>query len=235
MYQNDPAKVLTNEVRLSYCNLIDPRAPKQGGVAKYSVVLLIPKTDTVTKADIDASMQAAAQEAVAKKWDGKRPPQLHIPIHDGDGVRQSGDPYGPECKGHWVMTASSKIKPQVVYYSTTENIYVQLTSDNDIYGGMYARVTIRFYGYANSGNKGIGCGLGNVLKIRDAEHFAANYTSASDDFEGVGNSVVAPPQANNPAPFMWNAPSPPYSAYPPYQPAGAYPPVNINPLTGQPL
>ena len=31
MYQNDPMKVLTGEVRLSYCNLTTPRAAKQGG------------------------------------------------------------------------------------------------------------------------------------------------------------------------------------------------------------
>ena len=54
MYQNDPMKVLTGEVRLSYCNLTTPRAAKQGGAPKFSVTILIPKTDNATKADIDA-------------------------------------------------------------------------------------------------------------------------------------------------------------------------------------
>ena len=45
MYQNDPMKVLTGEVRLSYANLTTPRAAQQGGEPKYSVTLLIPKTD----------------------------------------------------------------------------------------------------------------------------------------------------------------------------------------------
>lgn len=58
MYQNDPMKVLTGEVRLSYCNLTTPRAAKQGGEPKYSVTILIPKTDTATKADIDAAINA---------------------------------------------------------------------------------------------------------------------------------------------------------------------------------
>ena len=52
MYQNDPMKVLTGEVRLSYCNLTAPRAAKQGGEPKFSVTILIPKTDNATKADI---------------------------------------------------------------------------------------------------------------------------------------------------------------------------------------
>lgn len=47
MYQNDPQRVLTGEVRLSYVNLVTPRPPKDNpqGTPKYSVTLLIPKTD----------------------------------------------------------------------------------------------------------------------------------------------------------------------------------------------
>ena len=73
MYQNDPMKVLTGECRLSYCNLTTPRAAQQGGEPKYSVTLLIPKTDVATKADIDAAIQAAANEALSKVWNGARP------------------------------------------------------------------------------------------------------------------------------------------------------------------
>ena len=165
MYQNDPMKVLTGEVRLSYCSLTTPRAAKQGGEPKYSVTLLIPKTDNATKADIDAAINAAAQEALTKVWNGARPPVVKVPIHDGDGVRPSGVPFGDECKGHWVLTASTKNKPQVV---GIDNINCEL-APSDIYSGMYGRVTVRFFGYSNSGNKGIGCGLGNVLKTRDGE------------------------------------------------------------------
>ena len=188
MYQNDPMKVLTGECRLSYCNLTTPRAAQQGGEPKYSVTLLIPKTDFATKADIDASIQAAAQDAVSKVWNGAAPPQLRVPIYDGDGVRPSGVPFGDECKGHWVMTASTKNKPQVV---GMDNINCEL-APSDIYSGMYARVTIRFFGYSNSGNKGIGCGLGNVMKTRDGEALAGS-ASASVDFAGVGAAPAAAP------------------------------------------
>lgn len=93
MYQNDAMKVLTGEARLSYVNVVTPRAAQQGGEPKYSVTLLIPKSDVATKADIDASIQAAAQEAVSKVWGGVRPPQVRVPIYDGDGVRPSGVPF----------------------------------------------------------------------------------------------------------------------------------------------
>jgi hypothetical protein len=175
-------------------------------------------------------MQAAAQEALSNSWNGVRPPNLRIPIYDGDGVRPSGVPFGPECKGHWVMTASSKMQPQVV---GIDNINVQL-APSDIYSGMYGRVTIRFFGYSNSGNKGIGCGLGNVLKTREGEVLAGR-APASSDFAGIGNSVAQPPQ-NAAAPFLWGAPAAPTPIHPQtaqqiYQP----PAVNINPLTGNPL
>lgn len=242
MYQNDPMKVLTGECRLSYCNLTTPRAAQQGGEPKYSVTLLIPKTDVATKADIDAAIQAAANEALSKVWNGARPPQLRAPIYDGDGVRPSGVPFGDECKGHWVMTASTKNKPQVV---GIDNINCEL-APSDIYSGMYARVTIRFFGYSNSGNKGIGCGLGNVMKTRDGEALAGS-ASASVDFAGVGAAPAAAPAygVNPTAPaapaYGVNPAAPAAPAYQPPAPgpAAATPPWNtasgVNPITGQPM
>lgn len=242
MYQNDPMKVLTGECRLSYCNLTTPRAAQQGGEPKYSVTLLIPKTDVATKADIDAAIQAAANEALSKVWNGARPPQLRVPIYDGDGVRPSGVPFGDECKGHWVMTASTKNKPQVV---GIDNINCEL-APSDIYSGMYARVTIRFFGYSNSGNKGIGCGLGNVMKTRDGEALAGS-ASASVDFAGVGAAPAAAPAygVNPTAPaapaYGVNPAAPAAPAYQPPAPgpAAATPPWNtascVNPITGQPM
>ncbi|MEG2575626.1 MAG: DUF2815 family protein [Christensenella sp.] len=188
MYQNDAQKVLTGECRLSYVNVITPRAPIGGkGEPKYSVTLLIPKTDVATKADIDAAIEAAAREAVSKVWGGVRP-RFDSIVWDGDGVRKSGIPFGAECKGHWVLTASSdstKRKPQVV---GIDNVNVEL-APQDIYSGMYGRVTLRFFGYLNSGNRGVGCGLGNIMKTRDGEALAGG-ASAASDFVGVGNSVI---------------------------------------------
>ncbi|MBS1468109.1 MAG: DUF2815 family protein [Subdoligranulum sp.] len=218
MYQNIPTKVLTGEVRMSYANLTTPRAVQQGQEAKYSVTLLIPKSDTATKANIDSSIEAAAQDAQGKLWSGVRPPVLPVPIHDGDGVRENGTPFGPECKGCWVMTASTKNKPQVVHQS---DVNTEL-APQDIYSGMYARVTINFFGYMNAGKKGVGCGLGNVMKTRDGEPLAGG-ASAASDFAEVGSSVAAP------ATPVYGAamPAPAYGGVP----AGASP---INPLTGMP-
>ena len=227
MYQNIPTKVLTGEVRLSYVNLTTPRA-QQGGDPKYSVTLLIPKTDAATYQDIVQSIEAAAQDAQGKLWNGVRPPVLPQPLHDGDGVRENGTPFGPECKGHWVMTASTKTKPQVVHQS---NINAEL-APQDIYSGMYARVTLNFFSFNSNGNKGVGCGLGNVMKTRDGEPLAGG-ASAASDFEGIGQSVTAPVAA--PATPNYGAAMPTTPGQMNYQNTGTAATPQINPITGMPM
>ena len=107
--------VTTGKVRLSYCHVWEPQAPLNGqGEAKYSVTILIPKTDTATLNAIYAEMQMAEQQGVASKWNGVKPPIVKNPLYDGDGVRPSGEPFGDECKGHMVITASGKNQPQIV-------------------------------------------------------------------------------------------------------------------------
>lgn len=191
MYQNIATKVLTGEVRLSYCNLSEAKPPKAdpNGKPKFSVTMLIPKTDVATKADIDASIKAAYEAGVTSKWQGARPQMRSALIYDGDGVRPNGEPFGPECKGHWVITASANAdhKPQVVDIS---NINVTL-APQDVYSGMYARVTISFYPYSNT-QKGVGCSLGNVLKTRDGEPLSGG-ASASSDFAGLGQAPAITP------------------------------------------
>lgn len=221
MYQNISTKVLTGVVRLSYANLTSPRASSKGGDPKYSVTLLIPKTDTATIKDIEFSMKAAYEDGVSKKWGGAHPKQNSL-LHDGDGMRDSGLPYGDECKGHYVLTASSKNKPQVV---GIDNIKCEL-APNDIYSGMYARVTLNFFPYDTEGSKGVGCGLGNVMKTADGEPLSGG-ASAASDFADVGNTVAPAPQYGQPTAPTYAAPAQGY-----VPPAAA---LQVNPVTGQPL
>lgn len=192
MYQNDPKRVLTPECRLSYANLVTPKAPANNPNAepKYSVTLLIPK-GTGIKTELDAAMEAAAQEAVNAKWNGIRPQRLESVVHDGDGVRPSGEPYGEECRGCWVVTASSKNEP---YVCGADNVNCEL-APTDIYSGMYARVSINFYGYFAAGRRGVGCGLRGVMKTRDGEPLSGAVVTASE-FAGVGNQPAAMPTIN---------------------------------------
>lgn len=228
MYQNDPTKVLTGKVRASFVHLTTPRAIDPKAEPKYGVTLLIPKTDVATKAAIDSAIQSAIQDGITNKWNGVRPPVTRLPIYDGDGVRPSGDAFGPECAGHWVMTASSKQRPEVVDMSLSP-----ILNASDIYSGMYIRVTIRFFAYSNAGNKGVGCGLNNVLKVEDGEPLSGR-DNAESDFADIAQAA---PAASAPAQPPYYAPQPPYPQYPaPQPPYPQYPTQQpaIDPITGLP-
>ena len=167
--------------RLSYVHVFKPHASVPGAEEKYSTTILVPKTDVETKQKIDAAIKAATELGVSEKWNGVKPPTVPNPIWDGDGVKQNGEQFGPECKGHWVFTASAKVDypPQVV-----DRRVQPITDQSEIYSGCYANVAVNFFPYLFQGKKGIGAGLGNVQKIKDGESLAGGRT-AEQDFEVV--------------------------------------------------
>ena len=180
----NPTHVVTGKVRLSYAHLTQPYKSQLAGEddkAKYSATLLIPKTDRATKAKIDAAIQAAGERALASGRIKKGTPidKLPTPIHDGDGYKADGyTEYGPECRGMWVLTASSEDRPKVVDLG----LYPILDA-TEIYSGMWARVGLDFFGYSNR-KVGIGCGLGNIQKVGDDEPLGAARASVESDFGG---------------------------------------------------
>jgi len=167
-------KVVTGKVRFSFVNIFEPKAPNGGGDPKYSVTLLIPKNDKATLDKIRAA-QAEARENFCKRNGASALPQKpNQTLHDGDGVRDSGDPYGPECKGMYVITVSSKQKPVIV-----DNFRNEITDPGEVYSGCYGRASINFYGYSSNGKKGISAGLLSIQKLHDGEPFGT-VGSASD-------------------------------------------------------
>lgn len=175
-----PTQVVTGQVRLTFPHLFQPYSNQPGQEPKYSTTMLLPKSDVATKAAIDAAINAAIELGITKSWNGVRPPKINLSIHDGDGVRPNGEQFGPECKGHWVFTASSKNAPEVVQLPGLERIL----NESQVYSGIYALVSLNFFPYAASGNKGIGIGLNNVAKVADGEPLGGR-TTAANDFAGV--------------------------------------------------
>jgi hypothetical protein len=176
MSNAEMTKVVTGRARLSYVHLFTPHAHNPGQEPKYSVTILVPKTDTATKARLDTAIQTAIQDGISSKWNGVKPPILSIPVYDGDGVRPSdGMPFGRECKGHWVLTASSKQSPQVVDLTCQPII-----NQSEIYSGIYGRVSVKFFPYNANGKKGVGVGLNNVQKWEDGEPLGGRSNAASD-------------------------------------------------------
>lgn len=107
-------KVVTGKVRFSYVNVFAPRASEDGGDPKYSLTVLIPKSDTATLNKIKAAIAEARDTFCERNGANSLPAKPLTPLHDGDGMKPtSGEPYGPECKGCYVMAVSSKQKPVI--------------------------------------------------------------------------------------------------------------------------
>lgn len=169
-------KIVTGKVRFSFCNIWEAKAGQDGGDPKYSVMLLIPKSDTQTLGKIKAAMAEAREKFCEKNGASALPANPINPLHDGDGVKpNSGEPYGPECKGCYVINASSKQKPVIVDAFRNE-----ITNPTEVYSGCYGRASINFYGYNNK-KKGIGAGLLSIQKLSDGEPFGT--VGSADDFD----------------------------------------------------
>ena len=178
--------ITINNVRFSFCKLFQPDI-RPGQDPKYSTTVLVPKSNTAAKAAIDAAIEEATQNGTEKKWNGQRPPIVVTSVHDGDGARPSdGMPYGAECKGHWVFTASSKERPFVV----DANVQPILDA-TQVYSGMWGNVNVSFFPYANNGKKGIGVWLNGVQKVCDGEPLV-NRVTAEDAFQAVAAPTVDP-------------------------------------------
>ena len=171
----NPTKVITGEARLSYANLWEPKSIN-GGTPKYSVSIIIPKSDTRTIAKIKAAIEAAYREGETKlKGNGKTVPALSAlktPLRDGDTERPDDEAYA----GSYFLNANSGTAPGIVD-SACETIFER----SQIYSGVYARASVNFFAFNSNGNKGIACGLNNIQKLRDGDPLGGK-SRAEDDF-----------------------------------------------------
>lgn len=177
MSNNNPTKVITGpQTRWSYANVWNPKAIN-GGTPKYSVSLIIPKSDTKTIEKVKAAIKAAYEEGTSKlKGNSKSVPALSAlktPLRDGDIERPDDEAY----KNAYFINANSATAPGVV------DAYKQpIIETSEVYSGVYGRASINFYAFNSNGNKGIACGLNNLQKIRDGEPLGGR-TRAEDDFD----------------------------------------------------
>ena len=172
----NPTKVITGvNTRWSYVNAWEPKSIN-GGAPKYSVSLIIPKSDTKTIEKIQAAIQAAYEEGQGKlKGNGKSVPALSVlktPLRDGDAER----PYDEAYADSYFVNANSGTAPGIVDADRNPII-----DRSEVYSGVYGRASINFYAFNSNGNKGIACGLNNLQKIRDGEPLGGK-TRAEDDF-----------------------------------------------------
>lgn len=172
----NPTKVITGvNTRWSYANVWDPKSIN-GGAPKYSVSLIIPKSDKATVSKIKAAIQAAYEEGESKlKGNGKSVPALDAiktPLRDGDKER----PDDPAYADSYFINANSATAPGIVDADRNP-----ILERSEVYSGVYGRASINLYAFNSNGNRGIACGLNNLQKLRDGEPLGSK-SRAEDDF-----------------------------------------------------
>lgn len=170
-------KVITNKVRLSYANVLKPKAMQPGQKEKYSCTILIPKTDKETLDAIDKAITAAFQEDGGTKLKGIKRENVKTTLRDGDEKADTN----PEYEGHMFMNVSSIQAPGILD-KAKRKVTDLPNPEEEVYSGVYALASINFFAYNNNGNRGISAGLNNLLIVEKGERLAGR-ADAESDFE----------------------------------------------------
>lgn len=170
-----PTKIVTGKVRFCFTNVFEPVSMDDASEKKYSICIIIPKSDTATVKKIKNAIAAAKEEGKGKIADknGKIPSTLKTPLRDGDEERSDF----PEFANSYFLNASSLRKPGIVDASLNP-----IMDKDEFYSGCYGRASLTFYAY-NVQSKGIACGLNNLQKLADGEPLSGGST-AEEDFGG---------------------------------------------------
>lgn len=167
------SKIVFGPVRLSYTHLFQKYTPEGGGEGKYMTNALIPKSEKKTVKAIEEAIENARKAAIVSKWGGKEPKKLDLPLRDGD------DKDDELYEGHYYLNAKCNTRPGVVDKKKSP-----IVDEEEIYSGVWAYLSVTFYGYDVNGNRGIACGLNNVMKFKDDAHLGGR-ASAENDFDGI--------------------------------------------------
>ena len=162
-------KFVTGKVRFSFVHVFEP-AETLNGSLKYSVSILIPKSDKDTVARFNKAFEETKQ-ANAAYFGGSIPKMLKGGLRDGDAEKDD-----PVYAGHYFINANSNEKPGIVDAELNP-----IMDKDEFYSGCYGRASLTLYPYDASGSKGIAAGLNNVQKLEDGEKFGGA-TSAAADF-----------------------------------------------------
>lgn len=180
---NKTTKVILGKNTIwSYANVWTPKALNENATPKYSVSCII-KKDSPDVEKIKNAIKCAYEDGLSKlKGNSKSAPSLDAiktPLRDGDKER----PDDPIYKGCYFVNANSTSAPGIVDKDVNP-----ILDHNEVYSGCKGRVSITFYCFNNSGNRGIACNLNNLQKWFDGEPLGGkpsaelDFSSQDDDF-----------------------------------------------------
>ena len=173
-------KVVLKAARLSYCSVFEPKDYKDGSTPKYSTAVLFDKNDTekvnalkqaISNAIANRSERVAglSTEAAFRKF-----------VHDGDADHPDDESYA----GMYYINAKTDKKPRTLKVVVTDGqqSMVDTTSDDDIYSGVYAHVSIDCFAYNTGGGKGVSCSLRAILSLGYGDRLSGGAANPEEDF-----------------------------------------------------
>lgn len=182
MENKNETKVIAGVVRFSYLHVWEPYAMDGAEKEKYSACLLIPKSDKKLVAQINKGIEAAKEVGKVKKWNGKIPSKLKLPLRDGDEDNDRDD----ESKyGHFYINANTDANKPPEIVEKNNGKLVPISDRNEFYSGCYGYASISFYPFESNGNRGIACALNNLMKTKDGEPLGGVREKAETEFAEI--------------------------------------------------
>lgn len=178
--KNQSATKVIIPCRISFANIWEPKSIN-GSEEKYSVSCIVPKADKKTLAKIEKAIEAAKEAGKSKKWGGKIPPNLKLPLRDGDIDRPDDEAYANAM----FVNATSKDAPQIV-----DRKVDPILDPMECGSGDYCNVSVNFYAFNANGNRGVAAGLGNIQLIKHGERLAGKASASSDFTEVEGDEDI---------------------------------------------
>lgn len=181
-----------HKARLSYTNLIEPRAQDSDhpDVKTYSTAILISKSDKVLVDAIKAAIAEALAEGRAKfGWKGSA--GLKNPLRDGDTKEDKNGKLDEVYSGSFFLNAKGPRGGAEAPVLMDKNAD-KTESASVIYPGVEARLSLQFYPFEKSGNKGVACSVSAVLSLETGEPLGNTVTveSARNEFGVTSTSTT---------------------------------------------
>lgn len=188
MAKKDNAKAILRNVRLSYCNLLEPSSFDKEE-PRYRTDVIIPKNDTKNIEAIKFAISEAIKGAQEPKGSlagkdlktAKANGKWHSALKDGDVERPEDEAYknsyfiSPWANKNWNDNGQQicDVREKPITKDTPD-------AGSKIYSGCYVTISVKFFGYENRGNMGTGCCLGAVLTYEKGEPLSGKTTAASE-------------------------------------------------------
>ena len=170
--KNEGKTVVFGPCRLSYTHLFSKYSPDgDPDNGKYMTNVLIPKGEKETVKALKDAIESAKKAGIVSKWGGKEPKKLDLPLRDGDTDKEDDDVYAD----HFFINAKATTRPGVVDKQRSP-----IMDEDEVYSGMWAVVSVTFFPYDVSGNRGVAVGLNNVMKFKDGERLGGRSSAESD-------------------------------------------------------